>query len=91
MKAKADVKAWQSFMETIFLADTWVTSDHLKLFSNVSGSLGYAAVFGSLWFARAWPSHLQHYHIVVKELLPIVLALEIWGEQLKKIKAIISL
>jgi hypothetical protein len=92
VKAKADLQAWQSFIETIFLADTWVTSDHLKLFSNVSESLGYAAVFGSLWFgslwfARAWPSHLQHYHIVVKELLPIVLALKMWVEQLKKIKS----
>jgi hypothetical protein len=40
-------------------------------------------VFGSLWFAKAWPSHLQHYQIAVKELFPIVLALEIWGDILK--------
>ena len=51
-----------------------------------SGSLGYAAVFGSLWFAKTWPSHLQHYQIAVKELFPIVLALEIWGDTLKNSK-----
>jgi hypothetical protein len=51
-----------------------------------SGSLGYAAVFGSLWFAKTWPSHLQHYQIAVKELFPIVLALEIWGDILKNSK-----
>ena len=66
--------------KSVFLADTSVTSDHLKLFTDASlGSLGYAAVFGSLWFTKTCPSHLQHYKIAVKELFPIVLALKIWG------------
>jgi len=90
-EARADLQAWQSFIETsngksVFLADTWVTSDHLKLFTNVSGSLGYAAVFGSLWFAKAWPSHRQHYQIAVKQLFPIVLALDIWEDIRKNSK-----
>ena len=84
-EARTDLQAWQSFIETfngklVFLADNSVTSDHLKLFTDASlGSLGYAAVFGSLWFTKACPSHLQHYKIAVKELFPIVLALKIWG------------
>jgi hypothetical protein len=96
-EAITDLQAWRSVIETfngksVFLADTSVTSDHLKLFTDASlGSLGYAAVFGSLWFTKDWPSHLQHYQIAVKELFPIVLALKIWGNSLKKLKAIICL
>jgi 2-methylisocitrate lyase-like PEP mutase family enzyme len=88
-EAITDLQAWQSFIETfngklVFLADNSVTSDHLKLFTDASlDSLGYAAVFGSLWFTKACPSHLQHYKIAVKELSPIVLALQIWGDSLK--------
>ena len=84
-EAITDFQAWQSFIETfngksVFLADNSVTSDHLKLFTDASlDSLGYAAVFGSLWFTKACPSHLQHYKIAVKELSPIVLALKFGG------------
>jgi hypothetical protein len=84
-EAITDLQAWQSFIETfngklVFLADNSVTSDHLKLFTDASlDSLGYAAVFGSLWFTKACPSHLQHYKIAVKELSPIVLALKFGG------------
>ena len=52
-EARVDLQAWQVFIETVFLADTWVTSDHLKLFTDASDPLGYAAVFGSLWFVKA--------------------------------------
>ena len=89
-EAITDLQAWRSFIETfngksVFLADTSVTSDHLKLFTDASlGSLGYAAVLGSLWFTKDWPSHLQHYQIAAKELFPIALALTIWGDSLKQ-------
>jgi hypothetical protein len=44
-EARTDFQAWQSFIETfngksVFLADTSVTSDHLKLFTDAAlGSL----------------------------------------------------
>jgi len=88
VKRELICKHGKSFIETfngksVLLADTGVTSDHLKLFTHASGSLGYAAVFGRLWFPKAWPSHLQQYQIAVKELFPIALPLKIWGNCLK--------
>jgi hypothetical protein len=73
-EARTELQVWQSFIETfngksVFLADTSITSDHLKLFTDAS--LG--------WFTKVWPSHLQYYQIAIKELFPIVLALTIEG------------
>lgn len=56
------------------MSDQWLSSDHLKFFTDAAGSLGFAAVFGHMWFAA-----LASYDITVKELFPIVLALEFWG------------
>ena len=58
MKRELICKHGKSFIETfngksVFFADTRVTSDHLKLFTDASDSLGYAAVLGSLWFVKA--------------------------------------
>lgn len=44
--------------------------------------LGVAAVFGSKWFADEWTQTLLPLQIAVKELFPIVLALEIWGSEM---------
>lgn len=39
----------QSFNgKSVFLSDNWISSDHLKLFTDASGNIGYAAVFGGL-------------------------------------------
>lgn len=43
--------------------------------------LGFAAVFGSKWFADEWTQTLP-LQIAVKELFPIVLALEICGSEM---------
>lgn len=82
--ARADIAVWKSFIsnyngKTVFYEDKWLSSDNLSLFTDASGSLGCAAVFGSHWFALPWPDNLKEHQIAVKELFPIVLALEIWG------------
>jgi hypothetical protein len=37
------------------LDNVWVTSDHLQLYTDASGVLGFSAVLGSQWFACKWP------------------------------------
>lgn len=51
-----------------------------QFFSDASG-WGYAAMFGSKWFQAAWPSAWVNVHINVKEFVPIVIALQVWGQQ----------
>jgi hypothetical protein len=52
-EARADLQAWKSFIEnfngkSLFLGDTWISSDCLKLFTYAAESAGFPAVFGSL-------------------------------------------
>jgi hypothetical protein len=51
-EARADLHAWSVFIQSfsgksVFLSDNWISSDHLKLFTDAPGNIGYAAVFGS--------------------------------------------
>jgi hypothetical protein len=63
-----------------FLFDAWISSDTLRLYSDAAGVHGgYAAVFGSNWFTGEWSPAMQPFHITIKELFPIVLAVVIWG------------
>ena len=87
-QARADINVWLEFLETfngrsLFLNDTWISSSTLRMYTDAAGSLGYAAVFGSHWFAHPWQDDLAIREITYKELFPIVLALEIWGHLLR--------
>jgi hypothetical protein len=82
--ARADMKAWLSFLvqfngTTLFPEPSFSSSDTLQLYSDASGALGFAAVFGTRWFCDEWPAEFAPLHITVKELFPIVLMTEIWG------------
>ena len=64
----------------VFLFRNWISSDTLKLYSDAAGVHGgFAAVMGAKWFVGEWSDEMRPLHITFKELLPIVLALEIWG------------
>lgn len=55
----------------------------MKLYTDASGSLGFAGVLGSKWYANEWPATMSHLQIAIKELFPIVIALELWGDLLE--------
>jgi hypothetical protein len=84
-EARADLHAWSVFIQSfngksVFLSNNWISSDHLKLFTDASGNIGYAAIFGSWWFTNSWTKSLHCHQIAVKELFPIVIALELLGK-----------
>ena len=87
-EARADLKAWDDFIQnyngkSCFLFQKWISSDVLKLYSDAAGVHGgFAAVFGSKWIAGEWTPEMKAFHITVKELFPIILAIEIWGHLL---------
>jgi hypothetical protein len=85
--ARADINAWLVFLRSyngisLFPHNMWTESESIKLYSDASGSLGYASVFGSKWFAGCWTESLVSTDITTKELFPIVLSLELWGHLL---------
>lgn len=86
--ARADLNLWHTFIEnyngkSCFLFQNWISSDVIKLYSDSAGVHGgYAAVFGNKWFAKEWSEEMKDLHITVKELFPIVVALDFWGHLL---------
>ena len=53
----------------------------VQLTSDASGKWGYGAFYDTHWFQLQWQESLQHMHITIKELIPIVLAAAIWGRE----------
>lgn len=92
-EARADINAWLNFLDSyngksVFLPDAWSSSDTLSFYSDASGTHGFAAVLGKNWFAYPWTETTAAFQIAIKELFPIVLALEFWGPDLKNSKVL---
>ena len=84
---KADLQTWLTFFDnyngkSFFLSDIWVSSHSLNLYTDAAGSKGYGAVFGARWFYGAWDENWKSLNITILELLPIVIALTLWGSQM---------
>ena len=47
--------------------------------SDASGSWGCGAVYRDLWFQLQWPTSWQAVSIALKELVPIIVAVILWG------------
>jgi len=82
--AKQDLTMWLQFLtefngKSFFLNDIWETSQTLQLFTDAAGSIGFGAVFGAHWFHGIWPTTWHDLNIAILELVPIVLAVHIWG------------
>ena len=60
------------------LSDSWLSSDCITLYSDASLQ-GFAAIFGKRGLQGCFPSNWANMNIAVKELLPIVLAIQLWG------------
>ena len=77
---KADLRIWQEFLlkfngRSFFLEDWWLCSQHLRLFTEASGSLGFGAIFGDKWCYGEWPSNWKGKTIAILAFYPIVLSL----------------
>ena len=82
-QARADLSAWSVFLDSfngrvLFLPSTWNDSDTLRLSTDASGK-SYAAILGSCWIQGNFPVSWANTNIATKELLPIVLAVRLWG------------
>lgn len=92
-ESRADLETWAMFIDhyngkSVFLDSAWLSSDHLSLYTDESVSLLFAAVLGSQWFVSKRPLELNDYQICIKELFPIVLALEVWSVHFKNKKVL---
>lgn len=83
---RSDLKWWSCFLpmwngQGLFRA-TLGSSYGATLTSDASGSWGCGAYCSSgEWMQLKWPGSWSGIHITVKELLPIVVCVAIWGQQ----------
>ena len=55
-------------------------SPDIQLISDASGSWGCGAFSGTQCFQLQWSDNTEQHHITIKELIPIVIAVAIWGK-----------
>lgn len=80
---RSDCEVWKMFLQefngiSILAPPEPLDSQRIHLFSDAS-SWGCAAIFGSRWFQLQWSQPWRSKHINVKEFLPVLLALDVWG------------
>lgn len=85
--ARADIVWWHLFAEDwngiSILWDSSTLRPEFNVFSDASGSWGCGAYWGLQWFHFQWPDHLYSLPIVVKELIPVVVAAAVFGSKWK--------
>ena len=85
--ARADIVWWHLFAEEwneiSILWDSSTVLPEFNIFSDVSGSWGYGALWGFQWFHFKWPDQFCSFSIAVKELIPVVVAAAVFGPKWK--------
>ncbi len=84
-EARSDIEWWWRFCETwngvrVLLGHPEARVSKVVA-TDASGSWGYGACWSNHWFRMQWQEEMQESHITYKELVPIVLAVTVWGRQ----------
>ena len=96
-EVKEDVRVWLNFLENFngatYIPDRfWVSNETLELYTDSAGNpfLGCGAYFTGHWVQFRWPASWRDSSIFTDltflELIPVVLALFIWGCDLENTK-----
>ena len=95
-----DLKVWQQFLadyngKSFFLSNEIFANTSLKLFTDSCTSIGYGGYFCSevfseyQWFAGEWTDWWKSQNIMILELYPIVIAIELWAYVLENKRLLI--
>ena len=84
-ESRADFEAWLLFVQnfngkSLILSDKWDTSETLALYTD-SSNIGFGGYLYNKWFAGVWPAAWLEHHITIKELFPIVLAVDLFRDK----------
>ena len=79
-RARADIAWWYTFLQSWNGVSLLPAADPSQLtLSDASGSWGGGASWNGRWFQIQWPSSWAQASIAPKELIPIVIAVAVWG------------
>ena len=78
--ARADIAWWHTFLRTWNGISVMPPSNEpFIIVSDASGGWGCGAMYANLWFQLQWPEKWYTVAIAPKELVPIVMAVILWG------------
>ena len=89
VNAKEDLRLWKLFLSahngvTLYKEELFLSPEVRHIFTDSSKTLACGAIFGKEWFSLPWPSPwFCEQNITFLELIPIVWAIETWGQLLK--------
>lgn len=94
---REDLRVWKQFLESFNGRALWmsgpISNCDLELFTDAAGSTGFGAFCKRQWCAARWPLTWQEagflQNLVLLELFPIVVAMEIWGESFRNLRSIL--
>ena len=86
---RSDLMWWYAFIQhwnglSILRSPYATTVPDILIQTDASGSWGCGAVFSHRWLQLQWPKEWRDEAIMAKELVPIVLAIVVWGYQLAR-------
>ena len=83
--AQSDIYWWKEFATawngTSMLTEVRRNSPDATITSDASGHWGCGAYCNAQWFQLQWSQSTMQFHITIKEMIPVVLAVAIWGGQ----------
>ena len=87
----SDLMWWHTFVQvwnglSIVRHPYFVSLPASSILTDASGTWGCGAIFHHHWFQWQWSSEWTDEGIMAKELVPIVLAIVVWGPYLEKIR-----
>lgn len=78
--ARSDLIWWHTFLsQWNGVSILPIQQPQILLTSDASGSWGCGAYYGTEWFHLAWPPPLRSANIATLELIPVVIAVAVWG------------
>ena len=86
-EAHADLEWWYQFIGpwngVSLLSSLSRQTPMATVYSDALGTWGCGAIYQECWFQLQWDSGSEKYHISIKELLPIVIMMAVWGHHFR--------
>lgn len=85
---RADLALWEQFLSqfngrSFFRDEQFISNHSLHLYTDSASTLGFGGVLGNAWFYGSWEGYAISQHITALEMYPIVVAMHVWGSQIK--------
>lgn len=82
------MKVWHAFLDVFNGHNLWqrgpFSNYDIDLYTDAAGSVGYGAFLGGRWSTESWLETWREagflWNLVLLELFPVIVAIEIWGD-----------